>query len=58
MPPVFRQKSALEKSGPEAIDKFQEFFEAPTFPIAHQAFISLLEILEIEAGQSKHFFHN
>ena len=60
MPIAFRPKSAPEKVGPpppkEAIEKFQEFVEAETFSVAHQAFKTLLEILEIEVGQFHTFF--
>ena len=60
MPIAFRPKSAPEKSGPppppEAIDKFQEFFAAESFSVAHEAFTKLLEILEIETGQFYTFF--
>ena len=60
MPIVFKPKATPEKSGPppppEAIDKFQEFFEAESFSVSHQAFTKLLEILEIETGQFYTFF--
>ena len=48
MPIAFRPRVAPEKSGPpppkEALEKFQEFYEAENFPLAHQSFKELLEI--------------
>ena len=60
MPIVLRAKPVVEKSGPpppqEAIDRFEEFFEADTFLGADQSFSKLLEILDIQKDRFHIFF--
>ena len=60
MPIYFKPRSDPEKVGPppapEAIEKFQEFYDAPTIQEAQAAFSRLLEILELEPNQFQIFF--